>query len=191
MDNDPHGHFRDLCLVYGDFYRDVFLEEFEQWFIRGASQHEVSRIRKSVQARAKALRQKGGKRGRPRGRDDECFLYKARVVAWHRIVEGWSWPKIAQAAGLTPTKPNIRTVQRQCDHLAAIIWQSLPQPGHADQPEKLDRDVDSKSIQHLIRIRTGLPFHSHPEQCKKIVVQLAPRGGRAAIEMSQTTARRK
>src|SRR5215469_6312366 len=182
-DADGHGRFRDICLVYGDFYRDVFLEQIKEWFISSASNEELAAIRRSVTARAQTLRHQSGKRGRPRGEDSEEFLYQARLVAWRRIICKWKWERVTEAAGLVPSKPNIRTIQRRLDYLAGMIWRALPQTQHADHPEKLERDLEAASLQRWIRSKTGLPFDTHPEECKKIVLKLAPRGLSATAEI--------
>jgi hypothetical protein len=77
MDTDGHGPFRDLCLTYGDFYRPVFLETIMDWFVRSASSSELAALRKAISSRAETLH-KGGKRGRPRGRDSAEWLGKGK-----------------------------------------------------------------------------------------------------------------
>jgi hypothetical protein len=127
FDRDGHGPFRNMCLVYGDFHRTVFLQEIINWFVRSASKVELAALRKAVSWRSAHV-SKGGKRGRPRERDDAAWLVKAKVEAWHRIVEGWTWWKIAESEGLKPTRKNIRTIERTLtrrqDRYAAIIWEA-------------------------------------------------------------------
>ncbi len=41
MDRDGHGPFRDMCLIYGDFHRTVFLQEIINWFVGSASKAEL------------------------------------------------------------------------------------------------------------------------------------------------------
>jgi hypothetical protein len=183
LDYDPHGHFRDLCMLYGDSNRPVFLNEIREWFIRGANKQELSEIRKAVGARAKGLRG-GGKRGRPRARDDENFLIRARLTAWRRVVLRWTWKQIVREAGLKATKPNERTVQRRVDYLAAMIWRALPDARLAEDAERLRKILELKPIQDLLRFEVGLPFRDHPEECKKIVLELAPRGLKASAEIT-------
>jgi hypothetical protein len=180
MDEDGHGPFRDSCVIYGDFYRPVFLEEFVRWFVRSADKAELAVLRKAVRVRAAAIR-KGGKRGRPRARDDDEWLIKAKVETWQRHILGWSWPQIAIEAGLEPTRPNCRTLQRRQDEFAAMIWRALPP--YAEQPERLKTLLESKAIQQLLWVRVGLPFKTHPEECKKIVLALAPRGLKAQADI--------
>ena len=182
---DSHGHFMELCMLYGDFNRPVFLGEIRHWFIRNADKAELTTIRKAVQARTRTLKGGGG-RGRPCAQDDENFLSKARVTAWQRIVLGWSWPKILEDAGLEVTKTNKRTAKRRLDYLAAVIWSAVPQSQHIEEPEKLNNDLEAKTIQRLLQSKTGLPFHIHPEECKKIILELAPRGLEAKVRLIRT-----
>jgi hypothetical protein len=104
-----HGHFRDLCMLYGDFNRPVFLEEV-LIFLRSANKEEIATIRRSGQRRTEILRH-GGRRGRPRAHDDPDWLHKAFMEIWQKEILGWTWQKIASEAGMEPSKPNIRTLQ--------------------------------------------------------------------------------
>jgi hypothetical protein len=65
-DDDPHGDFRNLCMLYGDFNRGVFLEEILNFIAGfGATAAELSAIRSAVQKRAKQMA-KRPQRGRHR-----------------------------------------------------------------------------------------------------------------------------
>jgi hypothetical protein len=191
FDADGHGPFRDLCLIYGDFRRTVFLQEIINWFVRSASKAELAALRKAVSLRSAEVG-KGGKRGRPRGRDDADWLVKVKVAAWHRIVDGWTWRKIAEAEGLKPNHNNIRTMEytlsRRQDQYAAIIWEacrSIPgvlKPG-ADSDTNLASLQEGLKTQYLrqwLWLKAGLPFKDLPDGCSKIVLTLASRGEVAA-----------
>jgi hypothetical protein len=102
MDIDGHGPFRNMCLIYGDFHRTVFLQEIIDWFIRSASNTELAALRRAVALRSNAL-PKGSKRGRPRARDDSDWLVGVKTDAWRRIVEGRTWKSIAEGEGLKPS----------------------------------------------------------------------------------------
>lgn len=190
FDADGHGPFRDLCLIYGDFHRNVFLQEIINWFVGSASKAELAALRKAVSLRSADVG-KGGKRGRPRGRDDADWLVKVKVEAWHRIVDDWTWWKIAESEGLKPTTRNIRTIERTLsrrqDHYAAIIWDACSMAGvwkpSADTNTNFARLEEGLKTQHLrqwLWLKTGLPLKELPEGCNKIVLALAPRGGETA-----------
>jgi hypothetical protein len=177
-EEDPrHSAFLDLCLLYGDFHRPVFLQAILRWFVESAGRDELDSLRRAIRDRTKLLR-RGGRKGRPREENDWNWLRSSAQLVWQREVLGWSWPKIAAAAGMKPTKPNLRTLQNRRDRYAMLLWRATP--GRCDDPKKLARILEAKSIQRLYRSRAALPFDTHPEECKKIVLKLAPRGLRVA-----------
>jgi hypothetical protein len=183
-EDSRHDNFRNTCMAYGDFNRQVFLEEILR-FISSAitSKAELTAIRKAVLKRTKRL-EKPGQRGRPRAWDNEEWIQKAITSAFRRHVLGWSWPKVTESIGMQPTKPNIRTVQRRELTFAELIFEAIPPVGCWDIGkfgEKLrETALDSKSTQMWISSKTGLPFDKQPEDCKKIVFALAPLGSKPA-----------
>lgn len=194
FDADGHGPFRDLCVVYGDFHRPVFLQVIINWFVRSASKTELAALRKAISLRSNDVG-RGGKRGRPRGRDDADWLVKAKVTAWHRIVDGWTWKRIAESGGLKPNHKNIRTVERTLarrrDQYAAVIWQACVEAavwrnGDSDEIhlQRLESALETMRFRQLLWIRAGLFGPSSDPGwicgCKNIVLTLALRGGDAA-----------
>jgi hypothetical protein len=180
-----------MCLVYGDFYRPVFLQEIINWFVRSASKGEVAALRKAVSLRSAQI-SRGGKRGRPRGRDDADWLVKVKVAAWHRVVDGWTWKKIAESEGLKPNPKNIRTIERTLsrrqDQYAAIIWEACRSIAGvwklgADSDTnlaRLEEGLKTQYVRQWLWLKAGLPFKDLPDGCKKIVLTLASRGEEAA-----------
>ena len=168
-----HARFLDLCLLYGDFNRPLFLRAFLHSFVESSSPAELEALRRAIRDRAKSLK-RGGKEGRPRAERDWKWIRAAAQLVWQREILDWPWPKIAAAAGLKPTKPNLRTLEFRRDRYALLIWQALP--GGANDPHKLRRMLDAKPIQRLLRSSLALPFDTHPEECKKIALKLALRG---------------
>ena len=65
MDEDGHGPFRDLCLVYGDFYRPVFLEAIQDWFIWSANSEELKALRENLRASHEPSESRGEERASP------------------------------------------------------------------------------------------------------------------------------
>jgi hypothetical protein len=192
-DRDGHGRFRDICLVYGDFHRDVFLQEFLRWFVRNANEAELVTLRKAVAERATRV-SKGRKRGRPRAEDDADWLVKVKTSAWRHIVEGWTWKQIAESEGMRPTKANTRTISRRVDQYAGIIWEACSEAGiweaGADTDTRLAQlksELATNKFKQLLWIRAGLPFGIFPQKdltegCTKIVLTLALRGGNAVAK---------
>jgi hypothetical protein len=213
MDSDGHGMFRDLCAIYGDSHRPIFLSQILEYFLRTANQAELKAIRKAVQGRERRFRDRGrsvglgeqfdaewlkqanvrltpvargdreqSNRGRPRAHSDSDWIAKAGRVAWQRHVFGWAWRKIAEYAGLKPSDENWeaieRTLRRWVDQYAALVWRAIPL--RARGPEGLcEGSLDDRQIQYCLKDKAGLPFQSHPEQCKKLVLKLAHRGAKA------------
>ena len=195
VDKDGHGHFRDLCVAYGDFYRPVFLQEFMDCFVRNANRTELAELKKAIAMRA-AKPVKGKSKGRPRSEEDEGWLTKAKVVTWRRIVDGWTWWKIAESEGIKPTKSTIkvieRTLSRQVDQYAAIIWRACASagivPAESDTGTRIGTHLEERLKTRQFRLwlsqKTGLPFDRFPQRdlsdgCAKIVLELAPRGRKA------------
>ncbi|HKO06050.1 MAG TPA: hypothetical protein VJW51_14930 [Candidatus Acidoferrales bacterium] len=174
IEEDPrHAQFLDLCLLYGDFNRPVFLEAILRFFVEAAGAKELAALRRAVRDRAKTIRS-GGRNRRPRGEESRAWLRATLRLVWLREVEHWTWPKIAAAAGMKPTKPNIRTLQRRCDHFAVLVWRATH--GRGDHPKALRKMLEAKPVQRWYRSQLGLPFDSHPEECKRLVRILVSRG---------------
>lgn len=185
---DPHGNFRDLCMVYGDFNRPVFLEEIlrflSSWI---TSRGEIEAIRDALRKSEKRIKKRQrAKRGRPRAWDNEGWVQTAMTAAFRRRVLGWSWPKVTESMGLEPTRPNIRTIQRRELRFAEFIFDAIPPTGAWEDDrygKELRPDIlDDKHVQQWIRTKTGLPFDERPEECKKIVFALAALGSKPANE---------
>lgn len=198
-EGDGHDGFRDVCMVCMDFahLRPIFLSQI-LCFVRGADKHDLAIIGKSVRERAKS-RDLWKKRGRPRAQDDDRLSYRARKVVWLRHVEGKTWRQIAEALGMPiieankNTEGNIKTVswtlQRLENYIAAKIWKAM-YPSYVvrqgEQRGELKPGVlEHKPAQQWLWIKAGLPFRERPEECKKIVKALWPRGLRAATEQDQ------
>jgi hypothetical protein len=160
-----HAQFLDLCLLYADFNRPVFLEAFLRWFMDSASPAELTALRRAIRGRTKALMQ-NGKKGRPRAEHDPNWIRRSLQIVWQREILHWPWRKIAAAAGLAPTRPNIRTLQLRRDLYAEIVCHALPPHADLRQPR----------IQRILRSRLSFPFDSHPSACTRIVQALVPRG---------------
>jgi hypothetical protein len=90
--DDSHAKFRELCMMYGDFNRAVFLEEILNFISGfGATKAELSAIRTAVQKRTRRLA-KRPQRGRPRAGEDREWMQRAVAAAYRKHVLGWGWP---------------------------------------------------------------------------------------------------
>lgn len=173
-EEDPsHARFLDLCFLYSDFNRPVFLEAILHCFIESAGPSELKSLRRGIRDREKAL-PRNGRKGRPRAEHDWNWIRRSARLAWQREILHWSWSGIAAAAGMKPTKPNIRTLHNRLDRYAVLVWKATPGP--SSEPDVLAKTLQARHIQLLFRSRTALPFDTHPEECRKIVLKLAPRG---------------
>jgi len=169
---NPREPFLDLCLLYSDFNRPVFLEAFLNSFVDSASPAEMKTLRRALRDRARALR-RSRKKGRPRAEKSWAWIRSTMKLVWHREIDGWSWPRIATALGIKPTKPNIRTLRNRTNHLATLVWQALPAP--ANNLKALNKWLNNRSIQRFLRSRFALPFNTHPQESKKLVLKLLRR----------------
>jgi len=170
---DDHQPFLDLFLLYADFNRPLLLETFLESFLASASPSELKTLRRAIHDRAIALRQ-SRKKGRPRAEKSWAWICSALRLVWRREIDGWSWPRLAAAAGLKPTKPNIRTLRNRYNHYTALIAQTLQRLNPA--PEALNKLLDAEPIQRLLQSKLALPFDTHPQECKRLVLKLLPRG---------------
>jgi hypothetical protein len=111
INHDGHGHFRGLCIAYGDYYRPTFLREFAERFIKSASKAELAGVRTLVALRARTLSQgtKGrasdqspGKKGRPAARSDNAWLANAKILAFRRNCGA---PDLATDRGIRRAEP--------------------------------------------------------------------------------------
>jgi hypothetical protein len=174
--DDSHAKFRELCMLYGDFNRAVFLEEILNFILGfGATKAELSAIRTAVQKRTKQLA-KRAQRGRPRAEQSEAWMQSALTAAYRKRVLGWSWSRVTESVGMKPTKPNIRTVQRRVQQYAEFTFDAVA-PLNIWEPGQLRRKLrdgvlDSKRVQLQLKSKTGLPFDTRPEECKKLIEAL-------------------
>ncbi len=175
IDTDVHMAFRNFCTLYGDHHREVFLEQILDSFIRGAGRLELAAIRKAIRHRKANLKARRPRKGRPRGSQDQGWLLKAFGIAWRRVVLRMKWSDIAKAEGLVPSKTTLRTLSRRLDQYAALIWRILP--AHAMGTD-LSGALKDKAIQSQLRREAGMPFNIRPEECQKLVLELARRGQR-------------
>jgi hypothetical protein len=194
MDSDGHGHFRDVCMVYGDRYRDAFLESIREWFIRNASKSELAALRKTVAQRAARIG-KRGERGRPSSKDSQSWLTDAKMAAWSHYVDGWSWRQVAESRGTRVTRANIRTIERtlvrQVDEYASTIWTACLQagfdPSGLDDEKllsKLEEALHVPKFREWLWVRCGIPFGRFPNHdmtagSRKLILKLVFRGRRA------------
>ena len=181
IEEDPrHARFLDLCLLYGDCNRPVFLEAILHWFIESADAKELAALRRAIHDRTKHLKQ-NRKKGRPSAERDPDWIRRSLQIVWQREILHWHWRKIAAAAGLAPTRPNIRTLKRRCDHYAMLVWRATH--GRSDDPKALNRMLEAKPTQRWYRSQLGLPFDTHPEESKRLVRTLAHRGLHLAAKL--------
>jgi hypothetical protein len=180
MDSGAHNDsFRDLCVLYIDFNRPVFLEQILRFVAsHGATKSELSAIRAAVQKRAKQLA-KRGRRGRPRAAESNAWMQKAITAAFRKHVLGWSWARVTESIGMKPTKPNIRTVQRRERQFAEWIADSMPAEsletsitGGRYSMKLREGALDSERNRYWLVVKAGLPFDTRPEECKTIVESL-------------------
>jgi hypothetical protein len=188
-----HSWFRIVCSSCGNFSmnRPLYLQQI-LLFVAGADAGELAEIRITVVRQTKMKRSRRGRRG---VREHEEIMGRAREVAWRRIIMGQLDLEIAgflkmpvrdpirSASGLTEVPGNTasakRQVQRLEDYLAAAIWDAIP-PNCVRVVEgarQIDSGaLDDKRLQSFIGHRTGLPFGQYPEECRRIVEALWPRG---------------
>lgn len=181
-----HGGFRTVCMVLGDIptNRRLFLEQI-RGFIDGADKRELAKVRRTVAHRGKDKRPK---RGRPDVWHNEKIMTNARRAAWMRHIEGKKQREIGEALGIQDSSPGWKatTVRRLEDYLAVAIWRAIPDTYirvSASGREIAPGALDNKYLQTYIGFQTGLPFRSHPEECKCIVEALWPRGNKADWEL--------
>jgi hypothetical protein len=209
MDADGHRELRDLCANYADFCRPVFQTEILKYLrtanraelkpIRKAVQEREKQLHnhgkslgpseqfdvewlKGINLPVTPLQSRGrehSKRGRPRAHSDWDWIAKAGREAWQRHVLGWTWRKIAEHAGLRPSKENWqggeRILRRRVDQYAALVWNAIPLAARGPAGLR-EGSLDDRKTQYCLRDKAGLPFDSHPDHCKKLVLKLALRG---------------
>lgn len=164
---------RKLSAFYGEDSNPGSWEPILEVISRTASKDELKAIRGAVQRRERELRFSKGRRGRPRGEDSSEWVRKVLRVGWRRYVEEMTWPEIANAEGLEPTRANLRIVQRWKDECAGLIfWQF---PGFLLGPG-LDSVLRDKRKQLWLREQTRLPFDTRPKECLKLVQAVVGRG---------------
>lgn len=181
---DPHGSFKGLFTMCGDFgnLRPVAQEQ-TILFITEANHAELAAIRKAVAAREK--RGWHSHRGRPGIFKENDLSARALRAVWMRYVERKKQGDISQALGMPDNSPDAKgtSVRRLEDYLAAMIYKAFRPEWQVHVGlglEQYEYDIkpgilDDKTVQTYLQSQTGLPFNSHPEECKRIVTNLWPR----------------
>jgi len=116
-------------------------------------------------------------------------MYQARRVAWSHRVERKTWEETALEVGFRwdddeQQRRTVRwTLQRREDYLAARLYHAVP-PSYVVQCGEHKGDLIPGALDHIpfrqaVWSGTGLPFRTHPEQCKTIVLALWPRASDA------------
>jgi hypothetical protein len=119
-----------------------------------------------------------------------------------RLIDQRSDEEIANTLGMSLVEPvrnasgwievpgNLDSVKRQLrrleDYLAAAIWRAIPSSYMrvtGTTREIAPGALDHKPLQTYIRLNTGLPFRTHPDECKRIVQVLWPHGSVADWEL--------
>jgi hypothetical protein len=207
---DEHLGFRGVCTYCGDFphLRPVFLGQILH-FVEDADKHELTAIRRAVAQRAKSGGMGGTRkqRGRPGTADDDHLMYQARLVAWLHYADGKpkTWKTVAGLLGVKfpsiadeltgnadlDEKQILETLQRREDYLAAAIWEAVhpnwvARCGKRGEGRELKpRILQHKPAQQWLWSKTGLPFREYPEECKRIVEALFPRGLAASTKLTR------
>jgi hypothetical protein len=190
ISGDRHKRFRELCVVYGDSCRQVFLDEFVMWFVRFATKSELGRLSREIATQSRRIDQNRKPKGRPRAEDLPSWLGNARDAAFKRIVYGWSWARIARSEGKKPSKPNIQTLKNRQDRYAGIIWEVCSETGVWQSGSGTEADIvrlrnslETTMFRMVLCRRALLPFSIFRGQdltaeCEKVVMTLAPQGGK-------------
>jgi len=169
-EEDPrHAQFLDLCQLYGDFNRPVFLEAVHRCLVNSASAAELKSLRGAIRDRAQSLG-RTGRKGRPPAEHNRKWIRGAAQLVWQKEILGWPWSRIAKEAGLKPSRANIRTFEQRRDRYAWSVFLALPP--HAGRPEELKRLLDSQPVRRMLRSRLFLPLDTHPEESKRLVFRL-------------------
>jgi hypothetical protein len=160
--------------------RPLLLRELEL-FIQDADRRELGEIRSAVKARRRTA--KRVRRGRPSVSENRAIIKRALRATWMRIIEHGTRARVSAELKLAnntqPGDGKYSTLRDLRDYMAIAIYRAIP-PTYIRQSVG-SRDIapgalDSKTVQTLIWQKTGLPFKTHPKECKRIVEALWPRG---------------
>jgi hypothetical protein len=87
--------------------------------------------------------------------------------------------RVTEAMGMKPTKPNIRTLQRQMEQMAEIIaaaiptewWETVVVSGRYGRKLR-EGALDAQRHRLWLCNKTRLRFDTRPEECKKLIEAL-------------------
>ncbi|MGC1452566.1 MAG: hypothetical protein WA830_21260 [Candidatus Sulfotelmatobacter sp.] len=158
---------------YYSTFPHLFLEDVEN-FVWSAPIGRLERIEKAIARRKAVLRRPSNRRGRPREEHNPKWIAKACSVALAKHVEGLSWGKIAKREGMVPGKSSQRTLSRQRDDFAELVFLGLD--GFSVTEKNLDQSLDAPKIRTYLQSKFGIPFESKKAEAVKVVRELFPMG---------------
>jgi hypothetical protein len=161
--------FREKVLHYYSSFPHLFLEDVEN-FVWSASIGRIERIEKAIAQRKAVLRRPSNRAGRPREEHNPKWIATASRVSLAKHVEGLSWGKIAKSEGMVPGKPSQRTLSRQRDDFAELVFLWLD--GFGVTEKNLDQSLDAPKIRTSLQCKFGLPFESKKAEAAKLVREL-------------------
>lgn len=168
---DPHDSFRSVCAIWADRDRTALLKQ-GLLFVETANQKELAGIRKWIAGRERQKWQ--AHPGQPRALQDDETHQRALQVVWLRYVKHKRWKEIQESLiAAAFGDESFITVRRLQDYFADLIYRKV-QPDWITQAGGLD----GEKTKAYLRFETGLPFDTHPGECKRIVTELWPQGFR-------------
>jgi hypothetical protein len=172
----PRGSLEELrnkILEYYSTFPNLFLEDVEN-FVWSASNRELQRIEKAITQRRAAVKRPSNRSGRPREERDLGWIAKALRVAWGKHVEGLSWGKIAQREKMAPGKVSQRTLSRQRDDFAELVFHYLD--GFGVTKKNIRKSLGAPKIRTSLQWKFRLPFESKTAEAVKLVREIFPIG---------------
>jgi len=170
---DSLEEFRNRVLGYFSAFPNLFLGDVEI-FVSSASTVQLKAIEKMIARRKTELGRPSNRRGRPREEKNPKWIAKALSVAWRRHVERLSWGKIADAEEMPRGKTSKRTLSRQRDDFAEVIYLRLR--GFGITEDSLKESLRAPKIWIDLQNKFRLPFGSWTVETVELVCELFPIG---------------
>jgi hypothetical protein len=171
--DSPLEEFRNKILEYYSSFPHLFLGDIEN-FVWSAPIGRLERIEKAIAQRRDVLKRPSKRRGRPREENDPEWIAKACRVAMAKHVEGLSWRKIAKREGMRSGKPSQRTLSRQRDDFAELVFLRLD--GFGVTETILEQSLGAPKIWRDLQYTFRIPFDSRTAEAVKLVRELFPIG---------------
>ena len=147
--------------------------------VRHLPEEEAPKVLKDVRRWLEELKRRKAERGRGRPKAENALTVRTRHFQVAILSHGGKlpWPRIASYLGMPKGKPSIRTLTRQRDNYAKLVYKTLLDCGVDPVGKHLNQVLSSKNDSWLdtrdkLEVGCGIPVRKAPAAWAKFAKEL-------------------